>query len=306
MSLLTTKRLIKSAVTNFFRNIWISLAATSMVAITLFIISTMLLLYTLASLSIQNSTDKVGVITAYFKEQATDKEMADVKAEIETITGVKQVIFTSKEEAKRRFSERHQEPTWIETISEFADNETVLPASLSIRTTDLEVYPEVFQTVNSDRFAPYFAEGDVKDNQKVIDRLYLIINFITNFGFSLAVLFTIVTILVTFNTIRLTIYNRREEVEIMRLVGATNWYIRWPFLIEGAMYAIFAVIITSLVVLGSLALISDNIIGFLKLENLGYSPIDALFWQILTINIVASIALTAIASSIAMRRYLRI
>ncbi len=305
MSLLTTKRLINSGLTNFFRNIWISLAATSMVAITLFIISTMMILYTLTYLSIQNSTDKVGVITAYFKEQTTDKEMQDVRAEISAIPGVKEVIFTSKEEAKQRFLDRHQdEPAWIETLNEFNEGESAVPASISVRTENLTDYSEIYDEVKSERFLPYFQ--NVRDNQKVIDKLYTIIDFITKFGFLLAAIFVIVTIMVTFNTIRLTIYNRREEVEIMRLVGATNWYIRWPFLIEGILYALIAVIFTSIIVLGLLVLLSGKIEQFLSLNSLGDSIIKALFWQILVVNLASSIFLTVLASSIAMRRYLRI
>ena len=92
----------------------------------------------------------------------------------------------------------------------------------------------------------------------------------------------------------------------MRLVGATNWYIRWPFLIEGILYAFFAVVITSFIVLGLLTLLSSRIEQFLSLNSLGSSLIKALFWRILLANIIASIVLTVIASAIAMRRYLRI
>jgi len=111
---------------------------------------------------------------------------------------------------------------------------------------------------------------------------------------------------VTFNTIRLTIYNRREEVEIMRLVGATNWYIRWPFLIEGIMYAIFATITASLIVFGLLTILSSRIQEFLSISALGTNLIQTLFWQILVVNLVASVFLGVVASTIAIRRYLRI
>src|SRR3989344_5477642 len=109
MNKITTKRLILSGVTNFFRNIWVSIAATSMVAITLFIISTMIVLYTLAYLSVQNSTDKVGVITAYFNDKTTESEMLNVKAEVETLQGVKNVTYISRAQAKERFLERHKD-----------------------------------------------------------------------------------------------------------------------------------------------------------------------------------------------------
>src|SRR3989344_6831845 len=305
MSLVTTKRLLKSGIIDFFRNIWISIAATSMVTITLLIISTMIILYTLTALAIQNSTDKVGVVTAYFTDQTTQNEIDSVKAEIEAIGGVRAVEYTSKEEAKRRFEERHQnEPVILETLNEFSDAENPIPASLAIKADNLTDYAAIYERLNTDRFAPYFQT--IRDNQKVIDKLYQIIQFITRFGVLLAGIFIVVTIMVTFNTIRLTIYNRREEVEIMRLVGATNWYIRWPFLIEGIMYAIFATISASLIVFGLLTILSSRIQEFLSISALGTNLIQTLFWQILVVNLVASVFLGVVASSIAIRRYLRI
>ncbi len=301
-SKVTARRVIKSGLTHFFRNIWVSIAATSMVAITLFIISTIIILYTLAVLSINNSKDKVGVVTAYFNDKTTDKEMADVKAEVELLPGVREVEFISHAEAERRFRELHKnEPTWIQSLSEF---EKPVPASLSIKADDLSDYSSIYTTLKTDRYSTYFQK--VSDTQVVIDKLKRIIDFISKFGIVLALIFMLVTVMVTFNTIRLTIYNRREEVEIMRLVGATNWYIRWPFIIEGIMYAIFATIFTSLILFGLLYLLSSKIENFLSLSSLGTTLINALFWRILFINIIASVGLSIIASSIAIRRYLRI
>ncbi|MBX4187364.1 MAG: ABC transporter permease [Candidatus Doudnabacteria bacterium] len=303
---LTTRRVIQSGITNFFRNIWVSVAATSMVAITLFIISTILIFYTLTVLSINNSTDKVGVVTAYFSDKTTEKEIQNVKAEIEMINGVKSVEYISKEEAKQRFIERHKdEPLWLQSLTEFDNNP--VPASISVKADNLDDYSQIFGVIKSERYAPYFQNDQgvstVRDNQKVIDKLHKIIEFITRFGLILALIFMLVTIMVTFNTIRLTIYNRREEVEIMRLVGATNWYIRWPFFIEGVMYAICATIFTSLIVFGLLYLLSGRIEQFLSLSSLGTTLINAIFWRILGINIVASVALS---TTIAIRRYLKI
>lgn len=305
MKLVVAKRLLKSGITNFFRNIWVSIAATSMVTITLFIISTMIILYTLTVIAIQNSTDKVGVVTAYFNEQTTEAEIENVRQEIEAMQGVKSVKYTSHEEAKRNFEEAHRnQPILLETVNEFEDNEKPVPASLAVKADDLDYYPEIYDSLISDRYTPYFQS--VRDNQKVINNLHSIINFITSFGILLAGIFMVVTVMVTFNTLRLTIYNRREEVEIMRLVGATNWYIRWPFFIEGIMYGIFATMVTSGVVFGLLYFLSDKIENFLQISNLGSSLINALFWKISLVNIVASIFLSLIASWIAMRRYLKI
>ncbi|MEO8065672.1 MAG: permease-like cell division protein FtsX [Candidatus Doudnabacteria bacterium] len=305
MSSTNAKRLIGSGFTNFFRNIWISIAATSMVAITLFIISTILVFYTLTVLAVQNSTDKVGVVTAYFKDTATDKEIESTRADILSLPGVKSVDYTSKAHAEELFKQRHaNEPALLETLTEFSATDGPIPASVAVRADNLSDYPHIYSTLTSDRYSAFFQT--VRDNQKIIDKLHRIIIFITRFGLILAGIFIIVTIMVTFNTIRLTIYNRREEVEIMRLVGATNWYIRWPFLIEGIMYALFATTFVTIMVLILLYMLSGKIEQFLSIAALGTTLFQAIFWKILAVNLVASIVLCVIASSIAMRKYLRI
>jgi len=305
MKMLTTKRVIASGVTNFLRNIWISIAATSMVSITLFIISIIIVLYALTSVAIGSSTDKIGVVTAYFNQQTTDKEIENVIVEVRSLPGVRDVVYTSKDQAIAQFRAKHQnDPNWLESLNEFSDAENPLSGSLSVKADSLTDYAQIYDSLKGDRYAPYFQ--NVRDNQKVIDKLYSIILFITRFGILLAAIFMVVTVLVTFNTIRLTIYNRRSEVEIMRLVGATNWYIRWPFFIEGILYALIATVLISGIILILLFLLSGRIEQFLAINAFGTSLIKSLFWQILLANFLASIGLTILASSIAMRRYLKV
>lgn len=304
MAFVTANRLVKSGFTNFFRNIWLSLAATSIMTITLFIISTILVLYTLTNLSIENIKDKVG-ITAYFNNQTSEREILNVKAEIELMPNVESVQYIPKTVAKEIFLEIHKnEPLLLETINEFKDSENPLPNSFAIRATDLEQYASISETLRSDRYAPYFER--VRDNSKVIDRLFSITNTIKNLGVVLTVVFVVVTIMVMFNTIRLTIYNRRQEVEIMRLVGATNWYIRMPFIIEGMLYGIIATILTSAIMYGALIYMSDRVQQLLSLDSIGGSLTQTLMLQIIIVNVTLGLGLGIIASSIAMRRYLRI
>jgi cell division transport system permease protein len=304
MALVTANRLVKSGFTNFFRNIWLSLAATSIMTITLFIISTILVLYTLTNLSIENIKDKVG-ITAYFNNQTSEREILNVKAEIELMPNVESVEYIPKTVAKEIFLEIHKnEPLLLETLNEFKDSENPLPNSFAIRATGLEEYAPISETLRSDRYAPYFER--VRDNSKVIDRLFSITNTIKNLGVVLSAVFVIVTIMVMFNTIRLTIYNRRQEVEIMRLVGATNWYIRLPFIIEGMLYGVIATILTSAIMYGALVYMSDRVQQLLSLDSIGGNLTSTLMLQIIIVNVTLGLGLGIIASSIAMRRYLRI
>lgn len=304
MNLIIANRLIKSGLTNFVRNIWLSLAAASIMAITLFIISTILILYTLTALSLNNVKDKVG-ISAYFKNEVSNKEIQNIKAELESLPQVKSIEFIPKTVARDKFIEAHKnEPLLLETLKEFKDDENPLPNSFAIKAMNLTDYAGISNILKGDRYAPFFER--VRDNSKVIDRLYKITDAITKLGIVLTIVFIIVTVMVMFNTIRLTIYNRKEEIEIMRLVGATNWYIRGPFIIEAVSYGLLATIVTSLVLFALLYFMTSRVEVFLSLQNLGGSLIRGLFLKILMINLFASIVLGVVASTIAIRRYLRV
>jgi cell division transport system permease protein len=304
MAFVTANRLIKSGFTNFFRNIWLSLAATSIMTITLFIISTILVLYTLTNLSIENIKDKVG-ITAYFNNQTSEREILNKKAEIELMPNVESVQYIPKTVAREIFMEIHKnEPLLLETLNEFKDSENPLPNSLAIRAVNLQDYAAISDALKSDRYAPFFER--VRDNSKVIDRLFNITSTIKNLGILLTAIFVLVTIMVMFNTIRLTIYNRRQEVEIMRLVGATNWYIRMPFIIEGVMYGIIATVITSGIMFAILHFSSWRVEQLLSLQDIGGTLTNTLMIQIVAMNVILGLGLGVIASSIAMRRYLKI
>jgi cell division transport system permease protein len=274
--------------------------------ITLFIISTILVLYTLTSISLNNIKDRVG-ITAYFNQTTSEKEILNIKDELALTPQIKDIQYVPKALAKDKFIEAHKDdPLLIETLNEFSANDNPLPASLTIKANQLSDYGTISgaSVLRSDRFVSYFSK--IRDNSKVIDKLNNITNAITKGGIALTAVFVIVTIMVMFNTIRLTIYNRREEVEIMRLVGATNWYIRGPFIIEGLMYGLLAMIISSAIMLLLLFLLSSRVEQFLSLQAFGGSLISILAWKILAVNFIIGLLLGMLGSSIAIRRYLRV
>ncbi len=304
MTTTVVKRLVKSGITNFFRNIWLSIAATSVMTITLFIIATILVLYTLTAISLVNVKDKVG-ITAYFNNTTSETEILNIKDELSTIPGIRQIDYIPKNLAKDKFIAAHQDdPLLIETLNEFSETDNPLPASFAIKGNDLPDYANIANELHQDRYAPYF--NKIRDNSKVIEKLTKITNAITKGGIALTIIFIIVTIMVMFNTIRLTIYNRREEVEIMRLVGATNWYIRGPFIIEGIMYGLLATIISSGIMILLLFTFSGRVEQFLSYPNTRGNLLSTLYWQILLVNFIVGVGLGVVASSIAIRRYLRV
>ena len=235
-------RVIKTGFTNFGRNIWLSLAATMVMTITLVIFGTLFLIFVLPNYSIhtiQNTVD----ISVYFKVGLQEEQALKIKDEVASDSRVKEVDYISATDAYNNFKAVHQnDPLITESLNELTDNP--LPATLHIKANNLSDYPVIAQSLQGSDYSSFIDKVNFDDNRAIIDRLDKILHFIIAFGLGLVGVFGLIAILVIFNTINLTIYNRKEEVEIMRLVGATNWYIRGPFLTESILYSVFSTAIT--------------------------------------------------------------
>jgi cell division transport system permease protein len=235
-------RVIKSGFTNFGRNIWLSLAATMVMTITLVIFSTLFLLFMLTRYSISTIQNTVDV-SVYFKIGLAESQITKIENDVKADPEVKEVDYVSAIQAFNNFKTQHSnDPLITESLNELSDNP--LPATLHIKAYNLDDYPAIAQKLEGDQYKDFIDKVNYEDNRVVIERLNTILKFIVTFGIALVAIFALIAILVIFNTIRLTIYNRKEEVEIMRLVGATNWYIRGPFLTESILYAILSTVIT--------------------------------------------------------------
>src|SRR3989344_3605089 len=221
------KRVFKSGVASFWRNRWISTATILIMVITLGLITSLFLVSVVANSILQDLEEKVD-ISVYFKLETPESEILKVKTELEGISDVKNVEYVSRETALAKFEDSHQNnPLIIKSLQELGENP--LEASLNIKANMIDDYESIASFLESPRFSGYVDAVNYRQNQKVIEKLSSILNTIRKSGFIAIAVLGFIAILVTFNTIRLTIYSMREEIGVMRLVGASNWYIRGPF-----------------------------------------------------------------------------
>ncbi len=297
------KRIFKAGSLSFWRNRWISTATVLVMVITLALISGLVILSALTGAVLADLQEKVD-ITVYFEVETTEDEIQSVQQELEQFPEVETVEYVSRDEALTRFRETHTENELIlASLDEVGDNP--LQASLNIQARDISEYGAIASFLESRRFADLIDSVNFRENQRVIERLSSIIDFVRRAGLILSIVLTVVAILVTFNTIRLTIYTMREEIGVMRLVGGSNWYIRGPFIVEGALYGLMAAIIAFLIFLPVVFFTSPRLVGFLPgIELSEYFAQN--WWQILLLQVVLGVALGVVSSFIAMRRYLRI
>jgi cell division transport system permease protein len=286
-----------------WRNQWLTLSAVSVMTITLFVISTLFILNSLAGLSAENLQGRVD-ISVFFNQDVSQEQLESVKQEFEAFPEVASTRIITAEEALERFRDRHIDDLLVQaTLEEL--NENPLQPSLVLTAHELDQYPVLFQQLQRSRFEPLIDTINYEDNRGLIETLDRITTRIRTFGIVLTAVFGFVAVLVMFNTLRLTIFSRREEIEIMRLVGASQAYITGPFVIEGVFYGIIATIIASAIFYPALSTAAPAIERFFGLNFSEGESLLSHFWLIALYMLLIGILLGVISSVIATRKYLK-
>ena len=299
------KRIIKAGSVNFTRNGIISWAAVLVVTITLSVITTIILLQAVLYFSLAQIKDKVDV-AIYFTVGAPESKILSLKESLENLPEVAEVSYISATEALQLFRERHQNdyPT-IQALDEIKDNP--LGGYLNVKAKEVSQYESIANFMKSDNAlvlgsASIIDKVNYHQNKIVIDRLNNIISGAQRLGFLITLILIIISVIITFNTIRLTIFISKEEIGVMRLVGASKMRVRGPFMVEGAIYGIVATIITLILFLPATIYLGHNMTDFLGLNIYDYY-ISNLF-QISIIILLSGIFLGMISSFFAIRKYL--
>ncbi len=298
----TLGRILRSGWMSFRRNGWLSTATVTVMTLALFVLGNLIFLGALAQSVLLSLESKID-ISVYFVPDAPNERIAAVRREIESIPDVAEVGFVSREQALAEFQERHKNNALIlEALNELDENP--LQASLNIRARDPENYGAISEFLRGKNYQ-VVDKINYFENRRVIDRLSAIVSTTRGFGGVVAVVLAFVAVLVAFNTIRLAIYTMREEIGIMRLVGATAWFIRGPFLVSGVLYGLIAAGLTTLIFFPIAWFISPKV-ALLVPDFYLFGYFTSHFGQFFGIMLVSGVGLGAASSFIAIRRYLRV
>jgi cell division transport system permease protein len=305
--LITAERIIKNGFVNFGRNIWLAIAAIAMMVITLTILLFGVVANATFSHTIADITSHIDV-SMYLKDKVTDAQRKDLIDRLYKIDNVKSVRYVSKVEALKSYEQQNaNNPDLLAAISQ-TDNP--LPSSLVIKPKD----PNQLQPIKDFLDRPNIAalQSDPTsysgDRKAAIDKITSATHFFKEAGVAGIIVFIIISMLIIFNTIRMAIFNRRDELIIMRLLGASTAFIRGPFVVETMLYGLVAALISIAAVAALFAVASQTLqASSLGLLDINYSNryFSNRLWQILTIQILAGILIGAASSMIATRRYLR-
>lgn len=283
----------------------ISWASVLVVTITLSVVLALILLQASLNYSLEQIKNKVDV-TIYFTVGAPEDQILALQSSIQNLPEVASVTYTSADDALAAFQARHQDdyPT-IQALDELGTNP--LGAYLNIKAKEVSQYGSIADFLTSDNAivtgsASIIDKIDYNQNQLVIDRLSAIIKGAQKLGFMITLLLVFISIVITFNTIRLAIFISKEEIGVMRLVGASRMRVQGPFMVEGAIYGIIASIITMLLFWPATVWLGRNMTDFLGLNLYDYYISNLL--QISVILFSSGVLLGIISSFLAVRKYL--
>jgi len=253
--------------------------------------------------TIQSLQDKID-ISVYFKSNVSEDSILSVRSSLEKLAEIKSVEYISQDRALEEFKVKHKdEPVISQALAEFSTNP--LLASLNIKAKDPRQYAGIADYLNNSTLQNVVEKISYAQNQIVIDRLVAIVDTVQKFGIALNIFLALVATLVTFTTIRLAIYSNSDQISVMRLVGASNWFIRGPYIIEGILYGIIGGILSFIIWIPLIKFIHPYIINFVSEANLSvYLQSNFIFF--LGYQLILGIFLGVISSLIAIRRYLRI
>lgn len=296
-------RTLKEGMINFRRNGWLSLATISILSLSLFIISVAFLISLGANLVVENFENRVN-ITVSFNPDIAEERILTIQQNLKRFREIELVEYISRDQALTEFLDQsNNDPEIRQAIEEIGENP--LLASLVIRAKNQSDYEKIAQVLNQSEYKEEISRINYERNKRIFDRLNTISLAAKKFGLSVGIAFALIAVLITFNTIRITIYSHRQEFEIMRLVGASNLYVRMPYIFEGMLYGLSAGLITLLLLAGA----TYGVRGFTQ----GAFPQGDLFQVFLEhlpllslSTMLSGVFLGVISSYIAIRRYLRI
>ena len=298
------KRIGTTALNDLLRNVWLNIATMSIIVVALFTVTVMMAVDTIGNFALSSLQEKID-ITIQFKDDANENKILEFRKDLEELQEVKSVEYISKEQALINFKESHKDNEYInQSLEELGENP--LFAVLNVRAASLGQYKFIDEYIKgNENYNDIIEKINFKENEKAINNFSVILKTVKDSIFGLAVLFIIMSILVAFNTIRLAMYTHRVEIEIMRLVGASNWFIKMPFVVEGAILGALGCVITVIFVFPIVIYISPKMTQFLPGLDL-YAHFLSNIFNFTILLLAMGVGLGVISSLIAIRRYLKV
>lgn len=305
--LVTFSRIISTGAVNFIRNAWLAIAAMAVMVVTLTIVLFSLIANATFGHTIEQITDKIDV-SMYLKDTVTPEQQTQLIQEIKRLPNVERVTFISKDEVLKKYLQDNAGNA--ELMSAVSQTDNPLPATIQIKPRDLNKLDTLKDYLSQKQIAELQSDEPSYsgDRKEAIDKITHATNILQRAGVIAVLVFALISVLIIFNTIQMAIFNRRDELTIMRLLGASTSYIRGPFVVESIIYGIISAL-ASVGLIHAMFVASHSTLEAtsLGLLDINYSAeyFEAHFWQLLLLQLGVGILIGAVSSVVATRRYLK-
>jgi cell division transport system permease protein len=303
----TFSRIIRTGMVNFARNLWLAIAAMAIMIITLTIILFSLVVNATFNNTVQQITSKIDV-SVFLKDSVTPTQTQSLLTQLKRMPSVQNVQYLSKAQALQQYEAQNAgNASLLQAIDE---TNNPLPATINIKPNSLNQIDQIRNFVDSPAIVKLQSDpaSDSGDRRAAIDKITHATNILRRVGVAAVLVFAVISVLIIFNTIQMAIFNRRDELQIMRLLGASTWFIRGPFVVESVIYGVFSAIISVLIINAIFVTASSSLQATsFGLLDISYSQtfFESRYWQLLTMQLALGILIGAASSVIATRRYLK-
>ncbi|HEY5667943.1 MAG TPA: permease-like cell division protein FtsX [Candidatus Saccharimonadales bacterium] len=305
--LITFSRVIKTGMINFVRNAWLAIAAMAVMIVTLTIVLFSIVASATFNHTIDQITSKID-ISVFLKDSVTQEQTTKLIDDIKALSNVKGVTYLSKEQVLAAYLKANaQNPDLLSAVSQTSNP---LPATIRIKPRDLNKLGSIKSYLSQKSIAAMQSDQPSYsgDRKQAIDRITHATNIMQRAGIVAVALFAFISVLIIFNTIQMAIFNRRDELTIMRLLGASTWYIRGPFVVESIIYGIVSALVSILLIHAMFVAAGSTLQATsLGLLDIQYSSeyFSEKLWMLLLMQLGVGILIGAVSSTVATRRYLK-
>lgn len=298
-------RVIKFAFQNFWRNFWLSIITISMLVLTLLTVNILVVLNLVTDKAISFVENRIEV-SVYFNENANVAKVSEALTYLRTLSQVKDVQEIPADEALRIFKQRHaNDPAILKSLDELGKNP--FGPTFVIKAYKAKDFDSIIAALDNPRFRDEIRQKDFSDYQSIVGKIRQTTSEIRMGGLILSGIFFLIALLIIFNTVRIAIFIHRDEIGIMRLVGASSGFIRAPFLVETILLSLFSVLIVMAIVYPSLAFIEPKLNQYFGSETTSLvSYFEQNGWKIFGAQFLALLFVTMGSTSLALRKHLKV
>lgn len=254
------KKIFKFGAQSFARNFWLAILTISILVLLLLSINILVILNFLTSEAGKQMQSKVDV-SIYLKSDVLNEEAQSLRSYLMGLPSVSKAIYTSPDEVLEEFKEQNKDNEEILASLSFLEKNP-FGGNIVVQTKDIDDYKIVLKQLNTPVYEKIIENKDFSDHERLVDSINQLTGFIKNIIIIVSIFFAFIAMVIVFNTIKIAIYTHRDEIKIMKLVGASGWFVRAPFIVEAIIYSLFAAIIAFVLVFPMISVFQPKVVEF--------------------------------------------